>query len=142
MTPKENIQKDEKAIQSLEEICENTRAIRRVVNRILDHLHETLESYNNDDYDPDDVSWEDLYHMLGKSSLHQDLIKNLLFANWIASEECSSAVGMVAFGNVSPKKAIEMIERSYQSGSIDTEENNSTKRFNGRIGDILGESLN
>ena len=61
MTPKENIQKDEKTIQSLEEICENTRAIRRVVNRILDHLHETAEPYNNDDYDPDTVNWKDLY---------------------------------------------------------------------------------
>jgi hypothetical protein len=43
MTPKENIQKEEKTLQSLEEICENTRAIRRVVNRILDHLHESAE---------------------------------------------------------------------------------------------------
>ena len=59
MTPKENILKDEKAIQSLEEICENTRAIRRVVNRILDHLHESEEPDN--DYDPDTVDWKDLY---------------------------------------------------------------------------------
>jgi len=59
MTPKENIQKDEKAIQSLDEICENTRAIRRVVNRILDHLHESEEPDN--DYDPDTVGWKDLY---------------------------------------------------------------------------------
>jgi hypothetical protein len=33
-------EKEDKKIQTLEEICENTRAIRRVVNRILDHLHE------------------------------------------------------------------------------------------------------
>jgi len=59
MTPKEDIQKDEKTIQSLEEICENTRAIRRVVNRILDHLHEYEE--RDDDYDPDSVSWKDMY---------------------------------------------------------------------------------
>ena len=59
MTPKENILKDEKAIQSLEEICENTRAIRRVVNRILDHLHESEEPDNG--YDPDTVNWKDLY---------------------------------------------------------------------------------
>ena len=43
MTPKENIQKEDKTLHSLEEICENTRAIRKVVNRILDHLHETAE---------------------------------------------------------------------------------------------------
>jgi hypothetical protein len=59
MTSKQNIPHEEKTIQSLEEICENTRAIRRVVNRILDHLHETKESDN--DYDLDTVTWKDLY---------------------------------------------------------------------------------
>jgi hypothetical protein len=62
MTPKEDTHKDEKTLQSLEEICENTRAIRRVVNRILDHLHETAEPDENNDYDPDSLDWEDLYH--------------------------------------------------------------------------------
>ena len=62
MTPKEDLSKDEKGLQALEEICENTRAIRRVVNRILDHLHESDEEENNhEDYDPDTVSWEGLY---------------------------------------------------------------------------------
>jgi len=46
-------------LQNLEEICENTRAIRRVVNRILDHLHEHTEP--DEDYDPDTMKWEDLY---------------------------------------------------------------------------------
>jgi hypothetical protein len=59
MTSKQNIPHDEKAIQTLEEICENTRAIRRVVNRIFDHIHQTKES--DDDYDLDTVTWEDLY---------------------------------------------------------------------------------
>ena len=59
MTSKEDLSKDEKTIQSLEEICENTRAIRRVVNRILDHLHEYEERDN--DYDPDTISWKDMY---------------------------------------------------------------------------------
>jgi hypothetical protein len=59
MTPKQDLPKDEKSQQALEEICDNTRAIRRVVNRILDHLHESEE--NDDDYDPDTVSWKDLY---------------------------------------------------------------------------------
>lgn len=59
MTPKEKPSDTERTIQTLEEICENTRAIRRVVNRILDHLHEYAEeSY---DYDPDAMKWEDLY---------------------------------------------------------------------------------
>ena len=60
MTPKENLPKeDDKSTQLLEEICEHTMAIRRVTNRILDHLHECQEK--DDDYDPDTVSWEDLY---------------------------------------------------------------------------------
>ena len=59
MTPKDKPSPDEKYIQNLEEICENTRAIRRVVNRILDHLHESRE--DELDYDPDSLRWEDLY---------------------------------------------------------------------------------
>jgi len=58
MTPKEHTS-NEKAIHTLEEICENTRAIRRVVNRILDHLHETQERYEQDD-EPYPIDWEDL----------------------------------------------------------------------------------
>jgi len=61
MTPKENqTEKECKYLNSLEEICENTRAIRRVVNRILDHLHEYAEQEQEKDYDPDSVSWKDL----------------------------------------------------------------------------------
>ena len=61
MTSQEkDLPKDEKAMQTLEEICENTRAIRRVVNRIFDHLHESEDKEN--DYDPDTVSWKDLYN--------------------------------------------------------------------------------
>ena len=60
MTPKENPSESEKAIQTLEEICENTRAIRRVVNRILDRLHESREQDENDVYDPDTLDWDDL----------------------------------------------------------------------------------
>jgi hypothetical protein len=62
MTPKEETQKDERTIQNLEEICENTRAIRRVVNRILDHLHDYNQKgidENAVDYDPDAFSWQD-----------------------------------------------------------------------------------
>jgi hypothetical protein len=60
MTSEEDSPKDEKAIQTLEEICENTRAIRRVVNRILDHLHEYSTKDDDDDYDKDAIKWEDL----------------------------------------------------------------------------------
>ena len=59
MTPKEKPSDDDRTIQTLEEICENTRAIRRVVNRILDHLHDSVEQ--DDDYDPDTMDWKDLY---------------------------------------------------------------------------------
>ena len=60
MTSQEDSPKDEKAIQTLEEICENTRAIRRVVNRILDHLHEYSTKDDDEDYDKDPIRWEDL----------------------------------------------------------------------------------
>ena len=58
MTSKTNTPQDEKARQDLEEICENSRAIRRVANRILDHLKESHEQ--DEDYDPDLLDWEDL----------------------------------------------------------------------------------
>jgi hypothetical protein len=54
---------EQRKSELLEEICENTRAIRRVTNRILDHMHEysEKEDYNNGpDYDPDGISWQDL----------------------------------------------------------------------------------
>ena len=64
MTPKEDLSKDERSQQILEEICENTRAIRRVVNRIFDFLHESRQKDEDTDfdYDPDTVNWKDLYH--------------------------------------------------------------------------------
>jgi hypothetical protein len=61
MTPQDNFAKHEKALQTLEEICENTRAIRRVVNRILDQLQE-IEATDEDNgirYGPDTIDWED-----------------------------------------------------------------------------------
>jgi len=53
---------EQKKYELLEEVCENTRAIRRVVNRILDHLHEYAgdDDENTNDYDPDSISWRDL----------------------------------------------------------------------------------
>ena len=61
MTQTENSKPDEKKTQLLEEICENTRAIRRVTYRILDHLHEQdLPADAEQDYDPDSISWQDL----------------------------------------------------------------------------------
>ena len=47
----------------MEEICDNTRAIRRVTNRILDHMHEYntgTKTAENADYDPDELNWEEL----------------------------------------------------------------------------------
>ena len=58
MTSKANTPENEKTVRVLEEISENTRAIRRVVNRILDHLHEFHEQ--DEDYDPHALEWEDL----------------------------------------------------------------------------------
>ena len=59
MTPKD-LSPEERKTQLLEEICENTRAIRRVVNRILDHLHEFSDSADDAVYDPDTIDWDDL----------------------------------------------------------------------------------
>ena len=59
MVAKDNMARKEKDVQALEEICENTRSIRRVVNNIFDHLQEYQEKH--EDYDPDSISWQDLY---------------------------------------------------------------------------------
>ena len=63
MTQKDKPCKEEKGLQVLEEICDNTRAIRRVVNRILDHLHEYqtgTSASENSHYDADEFAWDDL----------------------------------------------------------------------------------
>ena len=59
MTAKDKISPEEKKLQSLEEICDNIRAIRRVANRILDQMHEYVEK-DDFDYDPDGITWKDL----------------------------------------------------------------------------------
>ena len=61
MTQEEHPEKECKCSSALEEICENTRAIRRVVNRILDKLHEESKGEDNN-YDPDTIDWKDLYN--------------------------------------------------------------------------------
>ena len=63
MTPDNKKQMEEKKQQYLEEICENTRAIRRVANRILDQLHEIYppqEEEEEGNWDPDTMTWDDL----------------------------------------------------------------------------------
>ncbi len=60
MTPKTKTPTEEaKHTQLLEEICEHTMAIRRVTNRILDHLHEQHED-DSDYYDPSELTLEDM----------------------------------------------------------------------------------
>lgn len=80
--------------------------------------------------------------ILGKSSLHQDVIKHLIYANWMASDEYYPAISTVAFGNVSPKKAVEIIKQQHKSDPRDVEEDNNVKRISGRLGDNFGQSLN
>jgi hypothetical protein len=63
MTAKEKPTEEYKKLQTLDEICENTRAIRRVTNRILDHLHEYqtgASNYDHSYHEPDEISWDDL----------------------------------------------------------------------------------
>ncbi|MHC4309600.1 MAG: hypothetical protein ACYSSN_06620 [Planctomycetota bacterium] len=59
MTPKEKPIKEDKKLRTLDEICENTRAIRRVTNRILDHLHD-YQTGTSSYRDPDELTWDDM----------------------------------------------------------------------------------
>ena len=59
MTPKKHTPtEEEKHTQLLEEICEHTMAIRRVTNRVLDHLHE--HESGSDSYDPSELTIDDM----------------------------------------------------------------------------------
>ena len=60
MTSDTRPSQDERIVHSLEEICDNTRAVRRVVNRILDHLEEAEERDDGFDYDPEFFTWQDM----------------------------------------------------------------------------------
>jgi hypothetical protein len=59
MTPEYTTPREDKKIQILEEICENTRAIRRTTNRMLDYMHE-YQTKVHDPPEPDEWTWEDL----------------------------------------------------------------------------------
>ena len=59
MTPKEKPIEEDKKLRTLDEICENTRAIRRVTNRILDHLHD-YQTGTSSYSDPDELTWDDM----------------------------------------------------------------------------------
>lgn len=59
MTPKDEPDEEEKIFPTLEEICNNTRAIRSDVNKILDHLQEYEDKHSN--HDSNGMTWEDLY---------------------------------------------------------------------------------
>jgi hypothetical protein len=59
MTVKTKSTKEDKKLQTLDEICDNTRAIRRVTNRILDHLHE-YSHISAGYHAPDELTWDDL----------------------------------------------------------------------------------
>ena len=59
MTPEYTSSREDKKIQVLEEICENTRAIRRTTNRILDYMHE-YQTGVQDPPEPDEWSVEDM----------------------------------------------------------------------------------
>ena len=63
MTTENKSTNEDKKLQTLDEICDHTRAIRRVTNRILDHLHEYqtgTESSGHTPYDPIELDWDAL----------------------------------------------------------------------------------
>ena len=66
MTTKTKSTEKDKGLQTLDEICDNTRAIRRVTNRILDHMHEYPTGAGNY-YDPNESSWDD---MIGNDDMY------------------------------------------------------------------------
>jgi hypothetical protein len=81
--------------------------------------------------------------ILGDSDLHNDILENLLFANWFAMDRYFPAFNLVIFGDVQPKKAIEMIRKSRGSGSDNSDEDNGTPKTPSLwLRDILGGSMN
>ena len=80
--------------------------------------------------------------MLGDSSLHDDIIEHLLLANWCAMDRYFPAMNMVLFGNISPKKAIEKVKGRLGPPPDSSDDADPGDSFHGRLGDILGRSLN
>ncbi len=79
--------------------------------------------------------------MLGDSDLHDDIIEHLLYANWYAMDRFFPTINMVVFENISPKRAFEKVEQQYQQ-QPDNQDIHSDEFLGGRLGDILGGSLN
>ena len=80
--------------------------------------------------------------MLGDSSLHDDIIGHLLYANWYAMDRYFPAMNMVLFGNISPKKAIGKVKEGRRPPPDSSDDTDSGDFFDGRLGDILGGSMN
>ena len=80
--------------------------------------------------------------VLGDSDLHNDILEHLLFANWWAMDRYFPAFSLVIFGDVQPKKAVEMIRKSRGSVSDNDDDNETPKTPSPWLRDILGGSMN
>jgi hypothetical protein len=81
--------------------------------------------------------------ILGDSNLHGDIIKHLLFANWFAMDKYFPAFNLVIFGDVQPKKAVEMIRKSRGSVSDNSGDDNETPKTPSLwLRNIMGGSIN
>jgi hypothetical protein len=80
--------------------------------------------------------------ILGEGNLHDDIIEHLLFANWWAIDKYFPAINMVIFGNISPKPAIEKVKGRRGPAPDSSDDTDPGEFFRGRLGNILGGSLN
>jgi len=80
--------------------------------------------------------------ILGNGDLHDDMIEYLLFLNWMAIDRFFPAINLVFFADISPKRAIEMVKKECSLPPDSPDDTNHDGFFHGRLGDILGGSLN
>lgn len=82
--------------------------------------------------------------MLGSADLHEDIVKHLIYANWIYTDYYFPTINAVLFGNVSPRDAIENLKNQEDSCEEATQTKpqannnlNISRIMGGRLGDIL-----
>ncbi len=76
--------------------------------------------------------------MLGRSELHPDIMRHLLFANWWAMDLYFPAVRMVVLRKMTPQQAIDVVERRPEI----PDETGPRELLGGRLSDILRGSMN
>lgn len=87
--------------------------------------------------------------MAGENDLDETIVKHLLFANWVTTDLHFPAITAVIFGSISPKKAIESLQKAQDPSGDGADRHKAAPktgsaklRFGGRLGRLMDGTNN